>query len=478
MPRSSRNLVKLEQYVKEYPIFRLSESDENDILFCTICQKDYKCGDRSQMLRHLDRKHSVITADEKTEKQLVFNKDLCNTMTVCNIKFNNVKKDKFKKLIKKHTMYECPSRWAIDKELEPLYQQTIDKIKSEMLGQYYWLTIDETKDHRNRKVINVIIGWLRPHSPTKPFLLDTSFVESCNAESICDCVDKALNILFNNRIDSAKFLLLITDGPYYMKSAGRSLCLKYTKLTHVTCIAHALHNVSEVVSKHYFIVNNLISSGKALFVKCDSRRNAFRKVVSKLPPKTVITRWGSWIKAVLYYRENYLSFRVFVNGLNRTDCAHIGILQDLFDKHDCLEDIIFISSTFKELTEVITRIESNKNLLLDSISLVNKLHENLRDSEEESAKEAFEKLDSSLSNNIGFKQLDINSILNDKTNDKTTPKLNEYEISCFRFAPITNAEVERSFSRFKWIFDKRSSRFTEENLKYFMIVNYNDLVDL
>ena len=479
MPRSTRNLVKLEKYINEFPLFRLSDKYETDVLFCTTCAKDYKCSDRSQIVRHLERKHSVVPIDKQIEKQLIFNKDVCNFLTSCNVVFNTVTKDKFKQLITKHTVYEPPTRQAIQKELEPLYRQTIDRIKSEMLGQYFWLTIDETKEHQHRKVINVVVGWLKPDSTTKPFLLDTSFVDACNAETICQCVEKALNILFDDNIKSELFLLLITDGPRYMKCAGRSLCERYSKLIHVTCIAHALHNVSEVVSKHYFIINTLIGSGKALFVKCDSRRKAYKKIVKRLPPSTVLTRWGSWIKAVLYYRDNYLSFRVFVNSLNREDCAHIGVLQDLFEKHDCLEDIIFISNTFKELTEVITRIESNKNLLLDSISVVNNLYENLKDSDQTSAKKAFEKLDASLSGNQGFgKLIKIQDILNHKTTDKSSLNLNDDEISCFRFAPITNAEVERSFSRYKWIFDKRRSNFTEDNLKFFIIINYNDLIDL
>ena len=298
-------------------------------------------------------------------------------------------------------------------------------------------------------------------------------------KTICDCVEKALNILFDDNIDVEKFLLFITDGPRYMKLAGRMLCSKYPKLIHVTCIAHALHNVSELVSKHYCVVNTLISSGKALFVKCDSRRKEFKKLVSRLPLKTVVTRWGSWIKAVLYYRDNYLSFRVFVNGLNRNDCAHIGILQDLFEKHDCFDDIVFISSQFKQLTEVITRIESNKNLLIDSVSLVKNLYDNMKVSQQESAKRAFEKLDETLSNNKGFGQLlEIEDILNGKSEKTTFNNLNDYEVSCFRFSPITNAEVERSFSRYKWIYDKRRCKFTEENLMYYMVINYNDLIDI
>ena len=89
------------------------------------------------------------------------------------------------------------------------------------------------------------------------------------------------------------------------------------------------------------------------------------------------------------------------------------------------------------------------------------------------------KLDETLSNNKGFGQLlEIEDILNGKSEKTTFNNLNDYEVSCFRFAPITNAEVERSFSRYKWIYDKRRCKFTEENLMYYMVINYNDLIDI
>ena len=104
MPRSARNLIKLDKYIKEFPTFKLSETEEKDIRFCTLCAKDIKCSDRTQITRHIHRKHTVSHPNEMIEKQLIFNKDLCNWMTSCNVVFNNVTKDKFKKLFMKHTI--------------------------------------------------------------------------------------------------------------------------------------------------------------------------------------------------------------------------------------------------------------------------------------------------------------------------------------------------------------------------------------
>ena len=298
MARSARNSAKLKKYTEEFPVFRLSDVDENDLMYCKVCKRDIKFRDRNQITRHLTKGAHSFNKDDLVNKanQELFDKDICNAFVCCNIVKNNLMKPKFKRLIEKHTPYECPNRYTFDKNLAVLYKEKIEKIKLEMRNQYFWLTVDETRDLKGRKVVNVVIGWLKSDCPTKPFLLNTEFIDNCNASTICESVQKALNILFDNEIDENKFLLLVTDGPYYMRTAGITLCGIYKKLIHVRCIAHALHNVSELISKHYFNVNTLISSGKPLFVKCDSRSKAFKKIVTKLPPKTVLTRWGSWIK--------------------------------------------------------------------------------------------------------------------------------------------------------------------------------------
>ena len=47
------------------------------------------------------------------------------------------------------------------------------------------------------------------------------------------------------------------------------------------------------------------------------------------------------------------------------------------------------------------------------------------------------------------------------------------EIICFKNAPITSCDVERSFSKFKLILTERRESFTLENIKYIMIINCN-----
>ena len=77
-------------------------------------------------------------------------------------------------------------------------------------------------------------------------------------------------------------------------------------------------------------------------------------------------------------------------------------------------------------------------------------------------------------NNFGLKTLkQINDIINGNSNTEIEIELSPHEMSCFKWCPITNSEVERSFSRYKWILSDRRMRFEEDNLKKYIVINSN-----
>ena len=45
------------------------------------------------------------------------------------------------------------------------------------------------------------------------------------------------------------------------------------------------------------------------------------------------------------------------------------------------------------------------------------------------------------------------------------------QISCFKFAPLTSCDVERSFSIYKTILTDRRTNFTPENLEMYLVAN-------
>lgn len=64
-------------------------------------------------------------------------------------------------------------------------------------------------------------------------------------------------------------LLFLSDAVPYMKKAGKSLKVFYSKMIHVTCAARGLHRIAKQVRDHFSTVDKIIANCK--------------KVVKKLP---------------------------------------------------------------------------------------------------------------------------------------------------------------------------------------------------
>jgi hypothetical protein len=143
-----------------------------------------------------------------------------------------------------------------------------------------------------------------------------------------------------------------------MKLEGKTLCNTYPKMIHLTCLAHAMHNVCENITKIYKSVNRLVSCGKKIFLKSQSRKQLFkdRYPLIPLPPEPVKTRWGSWIYAIEYYAKYYLNFKTFVNSLDANESIHIIEAQELLEGSSLECDLAYINANFNCLAQVIKKI--------------------------------------------------------------------------------------------------------------------------
>ena len=70
-------------------------------------------------------------------------------------------------------------------------------------------------------------------------------------------------------------LLLITDAAPCMIKAGLEIKILYSKLIHVTCIAHALHRAAEFVRGRFQNIDCWVSNLKKIFMKAPSRVEIF-----------------------------------------------------------------------------------------------------------------------------------------------------------------------------------------------------------
>ena len=64
-----------------------------------------------------------------------------------------------------------------------------------------------------------------------------------------------------------------------------------------------------------------------------------------LPPQPIITRWGIWLDAVVYYAKHYRVVVQIINTFNEHDCAAIPRVKYLFS--DQLEEKLkFMNNQF------------------------------------------------------------------------------------------------------------------------------------
>ena len=127
--------------------------------------------------------------------------------------------------------------------------------------------------------------------------------EGVNATTVSQSFNSFLHQLWPDGINYTNVLLLLTDGAAYVVAAVLTLVTLYDRMVHVTCLAHGLHRVCETIRLEYADIDALIASAKEIFVKVPDHVSRFHFFAPNVPlsPKPVLTRWGTWLSAALYY---------------------------------------------------------------------------------------------------------------------------------------------------------------------------------
>jgi hypothetical protein len=118
-----------------------------------------------------------------------------------------------------------------------------------------------------------------------------------------------------------------------MMKAGRALKILFPKMIHANCVAHILHNVCETIRDTYSKVDRLIAEIKKVFLKAPNRIKKLKMEYPDiaLPPKPVLTRWGSWILAAVYYANNFNRIKKVVEMLDESEAASVAKAKKLFN---------------------------------------------------------------------------------------------------------------------------------------------------
>lgn len=296
--------------------------------------------------------------------------------------------------------------------------------------------------------------------------LSLAFIEKTDSTNVSQAFVKTVNDL---QIPFNSVWEVVTDQAAYMVKCFKDLKVLFPKLHHVTCLAHAIHRVAEKVRDLNPKVDDFLGKMRVVFTRSNDRCQLWKDVTGinqffiivvncgpslllglKLPPKPVLTRWGTWIEAAVFYAKNFEKTDAFLNALPSSN-KKIAILKMLV-KNTEFKKQIFSVTDYEKLPSSITLLEKQNLSKKDQLDILQSFKESVTG-------EPLVKLLKSLQKNPDFH--------NFTTNDEI-----DFSIKT-KYAPLVSVEVERSFSRFKAFFRSNRQSFTEMSIERYMFIICN-----
>lgn len=216
-----------------------------------------------------------------------------------------------------------------------------------------------------------------------------------------------------------------------------------------------------------------------MFLKAPSTIQTYKEKLPNvaLPPEPILTRWGTWLKAVLFYAENFEAIKEVVGIFDRSDAIAINSSQQAFEDPSIKKNIALIATHCSNIPDAIEKVETKNLPLCKSLEILEKMIEQSNALPSSITQKVRGKLNAVLYKNPGLDGIKkIDAFINGT--GQTLPE----EVSAgmapnFKFCPVTSVDVERSFSAYKLILSDKRHKFAVENLEKYIIVychkNYN-----
>ncbi|KAJ4439986.1 hypothetical protein ANN_08117 [Periplaneta americana] len=263
-----------------------------------------------------------------------FNIDLCRSLISADIPLYKLKNKVFREFLEKYTQHTIPDESTLRKTYTPsIYDETIQKIRDEIKDSLIWVSIDETPDKEGRLVGNVVIGLLSEQYSER-ILLHCDVLEKCNNKTIVKLFNEAMGILWPKGIMYDNVLFFISDAAL--------ICEK-------------------------------------VFLKAPSRVNVLKEMYPEipLPPKPILTRWGTWLEAVEYYAEHIDSINNVLLALDSEDAVSIDTAKTVTCDISVKNDLAHIQHTFSCIIKTLKSLQNRHLSLSESFEIINSTVEQL-----------------------------------------------------------------------------------------------------
>lgn len=325
-----------------------------------------------------------------------------------------------------------------------------------------------------KNTLFILAGALK--ADAKPYLIDVQYLEASNHATVAHSVVQALKSTLGEDDDFSNILLLLTDSAAYMHKMAEGISALLPNCIHLTCLAHGLHRVAEAVRGKYPLVDSFISNVKKVFLKAPRRLSLFKKMNPDLPlpPKPTVTRWGTWVKAALYYADNFDAVKRVIDELDPEDAQAILNTKDLIVNRELQNQLVYIKVHFANLPEALLKLQDRSLKAPAAWQVFSSIMENFLEVEF-----LQNKVTAILHRNKGIRKLlPILLILQPGCatlglQPDCVPNLQPAALAAFFYAPLTTVDVERSFSRYAAILRSNRRRFQEDNLRKYMLVHCN-----
>ena len=253
---------------------------DGKVLVCKFCEKSISFHRKFLVQQHIQSGiHIAAVKTNKEKKSQMFLCDsanqfsksnyiaeMCQAFVSANIPFWKLENKAFASFLAKYTGKETPSESTLRKKyLKGTYENMMDFIRKQLIDKQIWVSIDETIDICGRYVANAVVGIMSSKKEeSKIYLINSQFLEKVNHSTIARFFDDSMKLISEN-FNRDNVLLLVTDAASYMKKAAFGIKVLYSKMIHVTCVAHALHRVAECIRQHYQNIDNWVANLKKIF---------------------------------------------------------------------------------------------------------------------------------------------------------------------------------------------------------------------
>ena len=388
-PKRSNKLgdqIMTAKYRASEPQFQNDFHADGTKMFCNFCnhsvewRKRDTCVDHLKSKKHLaakaarsgvvpTKKQSTLTGPRATTctERGSFQEDFVRMMATANIPLEKttVMKPFFRKHCSQGGSLTTPENLR-NTYLPRVYNTHFEAVKAAAAGKKVSVIADETTDHRDKIVLNVIVSYL-----DKLYLIDTVFMDQCNGRTLSQHVLKSLTSVGIEYDDVVAF---VTDNAAYCKTAFEILKNLLPNAIHVGCMAHILNLVGEDFVKREFYkdVDIFVNDIKNIFKRQPQRKKCFVDHMAKMEnlpediartvlPEPCATRWGTWFNAAEYHGTHLDVYESFFAEETSTAGLMERCREALAEsKQTFLLKMNFISECAPKLQHTLTKLEGNE----------------------------------------------------------------------------------------------------------------------